>query len=134
MASTPTATVVTSSVAVAPTTAIASSSSAAAAAVASSSVPGRPRPIDYTASLLDKFERDRTDKHELHRNNYLNETVSESISSRPFVSSFVINIHEYQNIHISMTISLSMDLVFPLTWNSKNGNSIKVASEIHSHI
>lgn len=31
---------------------------------------------EYTTQLLDKFERDRGDKHELQRNNYLNETVS----------------------------------------------------------
>lgn len=48
-----------------------------AGATATAAVPPRiSRPTDYTASLLDKFERDRTDKHELQRNNYLNETVS----------------------------------------------------------
>lgn len=48
-----------------------------AGATAAAAVPSRiSRPTDYTASLLDKFERDRTDKHELQRNNYLNETVS----------------------------------------------------------
>lgn len=65
---------------------------AAAAAVAvASSAPGRDRatrPTDYTSSLLDKFERDRTDKHELHRNNCLNETVSESISVDLLFSAF----------------------------------------------
>lgn len=35
------------------------------------------RPHDYTSSLLNKIERDCTDKHELHRNNCLNEMVSE---------------------------------------------------------
>ncbi|XP_055295543.1 uncharacterized protein LOC129565103 isoform X2 [Sitodiplosis mosellana] len=45
----------------------------AATFVATTSRPSRA--TDYTASLLDKFERDRGDKHELHRNNYLNETA-----------------------------------------------------------
>lgn len=74
-----TATIATAASTTTPTIATA----AATSSVAASSVPGRDkttRPTDYTSSLLDKFERDRTDKHELHRNNYLNETVSESIS------------------------------------------------------
>lgn len=36
------------------------------------------RPHDYASSMLNKIERDCTDKHELHRNNCLNETVSET--------------------------------------------------------
>lgn len=40
------------------------------------------RPHDYTSSLLNKIERDCTDKHELHRNNCLNETVSELLYLR----------------------------------------------------
>lgn len=35
------------------------------------------RPHDYASAMLNKIERDCTDKHELHRNNCLNETVSE---------------------------------------------------------
>lgn len=44
------------------------------------------RTMDYKTSLLDKFERDRGDKHELHRNNYLNETVSVSNLKRSIFS------------------------------------------------
>lgn len=68
-----TATTATATAAGATTTTTPSSTATAAVVVAAS----RPsRVTDYTASMLDKFERDRGDKHELHRNNYLNETVS----------------------------------------------------------
>lgn len=73
-----------------------------AAGAASSTVPGRPRQIDYTASLLDKFERDRTDKHEQHRNNYLNETVSDTISVDLFV--FYILLHNTHTYMYKITI------------------------------
>lgn len=68
------------------TNANAIASTATPAAVASaipSSLPSRDRtfrPHDCTSSsMLNKIERDCTDKHELHRNNCLNETVSEPI-------------------------------------------------------
>lgn len=54
----------------------------------SSSMPTRDRqfrPHDYASSLLNKIERDCTDKHELHRNNCLNETVSEILFTMTYL-------------------------------------------------
>lgn len=72
----------TSAIAVTPTNMNGNATAAPPISATPSSIPARDRdrpfrpPHDYTSALFNKIERDCTDKHELHRNNCLNETVS----------------------------------------------------------
>ncbi|XP_031623627.1 uncharacterized protein LOC116340976 isoform X2 [Contarinia nasturtii] len=79
------------------------STAATAAAPTATSMPKRTaRPTtDYSTSLLDKFERDRGDKHELHRNNYLNETSNYRIQTNPFNPFRTVDTYKYSTVRKS---------------------------------